>query len=337
MSIDALRGFDMFWIVGGIPLFLAFVKLFVNPLPAWLPKQFEHVLWNGFSPQDLIMPLFLFVVGSAMPFSFAKRIELGQSHRSIYLKIARRVLILWVLGMIHQGNLLKYDMSQLLLFSNTLQAIAVGYAIAAVVMLNLRLIWQAATIAILLVTYWALLNFVPVPGHGAVVLEPDAYVWILPSLGFTATVLLGVMSGHLLRSQWSAGRKVAVLLALGVGSLAAGALWGQWFPINKHMWTSPMVLWSGGWCFLLLAVFYLLIDVLKWRAWAFPFTVIGVNAITAYMLARIVDFKQFGMYLVGNLAPRIGVWGEFLQTFVSLAVLWLLLWYMRRNKTFIKI
>jgi predicted acyltransferase len=116
MSIDALRGFDMFWIVGGIPLFLAFVKLFVNPLPEWLPKQFEHVLWNGFSPQDLIMPLFLFVVGTAMPFSFAKRIELGQSRRTIYLKIARRVLILWVLGMIHQGNLLKYDLSQLLLF-----------------------------------------------------------------------------------------------------------------------------------------------------------------------------------------------------------------------------
>jgi len=345
----------MFWIVGGKPVFLALLKLFVNPLPGWLPRQFEHKPWNGFSAEDLIMPLFLFVVGCAMPFSFAKRIEQGASRQSLYLKIARRVAILWVLGMIYQGYLLKYDLSQLLLFSNTLQAIAVGYALSAVVMLNVRPIWQVVTIAALLVAYWALLAFVPVPGHGAGVLEPDAnlalwleerllghfrrgtYVWVLPCLGFTATVLLGVMGGHLLRSRQSFGQKVALLVALGVGSLAAGAAWDLWLPINKHMWTSSMVLWAGGWSFLLLAAFYLLIDGLKWRAWAFPFTVIGANAITAYMLARIVDFKQFGAYFVGSLAPRIGVWGEFLQAFVSLAVLWLLLWYMRRNKTFIKI
>lgn len=355
MSIDALRGFDMFWIIGGTPVFLALLRLFVDPLPAWLPRQFEHEPWNGFSAEDLIMPLFLFVVGAAMPFSFTKRIEMGQSRTGLYLKVVRRVVILWVLGMIYQGNLLKYDMSQLLLFSNTLQAIAVGYALAALAMLNLRLGWQAATIAILLVAYWALLAFVPVPGHGAVVLEPDAnlplwieekllghfrrgtYVWILPCLGFAATVLLGVMGGHVLRSRQGNGQKVAILIGLGLGSLAAGALWGRWFPINKHLWTSPMVLWSGGWCFLLLAVFYLLIDVLNWRAWAFPFSVIGVNAITAYMLARIIDFRQFGTYFVGNLVPRMGAWGEFLQSFVSLAVLWLLLWYMRRNRTFIKI
>lgn len=355
MSIDALRGFDMFWIVGGQPLFLAFIALFVNPVPEWLVKQFEHKAWNGFSTEDLIMPLFLFVVGAAMPFSFARRIEAGQGSRSLYLKILRRVAILWVLGMIYQGYLLTYDRNQILLFSNTLQAIAVGYAFSAVAMLNLRLVWQAATIPLLLVIYWALLVFVPVPGHGVPILEPEAnlprwieeqllghfrrgnYVWILPSLGFTATVLLGVMSGHVLRSRRSDGWKVIVLLALGAGSLAGGALWNVWFPINKHVWNSPMVLWAGGWSFLLLALFYLLIDVLKWRTWAFPFTVIGVNAITAYMIARIANFKQFGTFFVGSLTPRIGVWGPFLEALVSFSVLWLLLWYMRRNKTFIRI
>lgn len=355
MSIDALRGFDMFWIIGGQPLFLALLMLFVDPLPEWLTEQFEHKDWTGFSAEDLIMPLFLFVVGCTMPFSFGKRISQRQSRRGIYLKILRRVVILWILGMIYQGNLCKYDWNQLLLFSNTLQAIAVGYAFAAIAMLNLRPAWQAATIVILLVVYWVLLNFVPVPGYGEVVLKPDAnlalwletrllghfrrgpYVWILPSLGFTATTLLGVMGGYVLGSRRSGGWKIAILVALGVGTLAAGGIWGQWFPINKHMWNSPMVLWSGGLSFLLLAVFYLIIDVLNWRRWAFPFIVIGTNAITAYMLWRIANFRTVADYLVGSLNPRFGVWGDFLHKFIAFAALWTLLWYMHRKKTFIRI
>ncbi len=355
VSIDALRGFDMYWIIGGKPLFLAFLTLFVNPLPEWVTQQFEHKLWNGFSAEDLIMPLFLFVVGAAMPFSFGKRIAQGQSKCGIYLKILRRVAILWFLGMIYQGNLCKYDLNQLLLFSNTLQAIAVGYAFAAIIMLNLRITWQIATIVVLLAGYWAILSFVPVPGHGKVIIEPRAnlalwieeqllghfrkgdYVWILPSLGFTATVLLGVMGGHLLRAKTNHSQKVASLVTLGIGSLIAGGIWGHWLPINKHMWNSPMVLWSGGLCFLLLALFYLLIDVLQWRKWAFFFIVIGVNAITAYMLWRIANFRTVADYLVGSLVPKIGVWGTFLHTLVAFASLWILLWYMRRNKTFIKI
>ena len=233
MSIDALRGFDMFWITGGVPLVLALVKVFVDPPPEWLTKQFEHKLWNGFSAEDLIMPLFLFVVGAAMPFSFAKRVERGQSKKSLYLKIARRFVILWVLGMMMQGHLLEYDPSKLVLFSNTLQAIAVGYALTALLMIHCGVLWQLVAIPVLLVGYWLLMVLVPVPGHGAGVLEPGAnlaryideailgrfrypmnYTWILSGLGFTSTVLLGATSGHLLRLQRSHAWKVAMLLAL---------------------------------------------------------------------------------------------------------------------------
>lgn len=355
ISIDALRGFDMFWIVGGTPVFLTLVKLFVNPAPEWLLQQLEHKAWNGFSAEDLIMPLFLFVVGCAMPFSFGRRLAQHQPRREIYLKILRRVAILWILGMIYQGNLCKYNWKELLLFSNTLQAIAVGYAFAALAMLNLRVVGQAVTIAVLLVVYWAIISFVPVPGHGAVIIEPDvniarwleelilgrfhrgSYVWILPSLGFTATVLLGVMGGHVLRASGSQGRKVALLVAFGIGCLIAGHLWGLHLPINKHMWNSPMVLWSAGLSFLLLALFYLVIDVLGWRAWAFPFIVIGANAITAYMLWRVANFRSVADYLVGSAVPRLGAWGDFLHAFIAFAALWVLLWYMRRNRTFIRI
>lgn len=355
MSIDALRGFDMFWIIGGTPVFITFLKLFINPLPEWFVQQFEHKDWNGFSAEDLIMPLFLFVVGCAMPFSFGKRVQQGQTRGELYMKIIRRVVILWFLGMIYQGNLCKYDWDQLLLYSNTLQAIAAGYALAAVIMLNLGVSRQIAALALLLVGYWALLAFVPVPGHGKVIMEPDAnlalwiddtllghfhrgsYVWILPSLGFTATTLLGVMAGYLLRCQRSRIMIVALLIAIGVGSLGAGHLWGLALPINKHMWNSPMVLWSGGFCFLLLATFYLVIDVIQWRAWAYPFIVIGSNAITAYMLWRIANFRTISDYLVGAAVPRLGAWGDFLHAFIAFMSLWLLLWYMHRNRTFIRI
>ena len=356
LSIDALRGFDMFFIVGGVPLLLALVKVFVNPVPEWLTRQFEHVEWNGFTAEDLIMPLFLFVVGAAMPFSFARRMEQGQGKGGMYLKVLRRVVILWALGMVMQGRLLDYDASKLRVFSNTLQAIAVGYAFSAVILLNLRVAWQAAMIPVLLVTYWLLMVLVPVPGHGAGVIEQNAnlglwldrlilgrfhdgshYVWILAGMGFTSTVLLGVMCGHLLGSHRSGGWKVAVLAGLGVGSLVAGQVWGVWFPINKHIWSGSMVLWAGGLSILLLAVFYLLIDVLRWRAWAFPFMVIGANAITAYMIGKFISFGGLSNVLVGNLVPHLGSWGEFVQKLVALAAMWFMLWYMYRNRTFVRI
>ena len=356
LSIDALRGFDMFFIVGGVPLLLALVKVFVHPVPEWLTRQFEHVEWNGFSAEDLIMPLFLFVVGTAMPFSFTRRIEQGQSKGGMYLKVLRRVVILWVLGMVMQGRLLDYDVNRLRFFSNTLQAIAVGYAFSAVIMLSLRVVWQATMIPMLLAAYWLLMVLVPVPGHGAGVVEPAAnfglwldrqilgrfsdgshYVWILSGLGFTATVLLGVMCGHLLRSPRSEGGKAAILLALGVGSLATGRVWGFWFPINKHIWSSSMVLWAGGLSILLLAAFYLIVDVLRWRAWAFPFIVIGANAITAYMIGKFVSFAGISNVLVGNLVPHLGIWGDFVQKLVAFAAMWFMLWYMYRNRTFVRI
>lgn len=356
MSIDALRGFDMFWITGGVPLLLALVKVFVDPPPQWLTRQFEHKPWNGFSAEDLIMPLFLFVVGAAMPFSFARRVEQGRSKRSLYLKIARRVVILWVLGMMMQGHLLEYDLDKLVLFSNTLQAIAVGYALTAALMIHCGILWQMLAIPALLVGYWLLMVLVPVPGHGAGVLEPGAnlaryidevilgrfrypmnYTWILSGLGFTSTVLLGAMSGHLLRLQRSQAWKVVMLLALGVGSLAIGALWDRWFPINKHMWTSSMVLWAGGWSFLLLAVFYLAIDVAGWRRWAYPFVVIGANAIVAYTIGKFVSFRGISDVFLKHLAPHLGAWGDFVQQLGAMIVMLLAFWYLYRNRTFIRI
>jgi predicted acyltransferase len=377
LSVDALRGFDMFWITGGHTVFAALAGLLVSPLPDWLEYQLSHPEWEGFSAWDVIMPLFLFIVGTAMPFAFARRLEGGQSKGALYGRIARRVVVLWILGMVAQGHLLDFDLSNLHLFSNTLQAIAVGYLVAGIALIHLPVLGQVVLAAALLVGYWLLMLLVPVPGYGAGVLEPQAnlalyidqlilgsfrdgttYTWILSGMGFAAMVLTGVFSGHLLRSGWSQVMKLLWLTVMGLLWLALGWFWaggfdemleiglvGSWrFPIIKHLFTSSMVLWAAGWCCLLLALFYLLIDILKLRKWAFFFIVIGANPIFAYMIVRFVPFDQIAKRLVGGLVRHVASWGDVGQSVshallavTAYGLLWVLLWYMYRNRTLIRV
>ena len=363
MSIDALRGFDMFWIIGGGTIFRSLHEIFDNPTTEWINRQLSHVRWEGFRPWDLIMPLFLFVVGVVMPFAFNKRLELGHSKFRLYRHIIVRFVILFVLGMIAQGHLLEYDLSQLRIFSNTLQAIAVGYLISAIIILNLKLKWQLITTGALLLLFWALMMLVPVPEHGAGALTPEGnlaiyidriilgsfidgtdppYTWILSGMTFTCTVMLGVFAGHLLRSEKPGIQKVFLLTVMGVGSLVLGWFWNDrlWifsFPIIKHLWTSSFVLYSAGWCFLLLAIFYFIIDVCRLRTWAFGFKVIGMNAIAVYMVTRKFNFQNIGDIFVGGLEKWCGPWNGFIQALAGFVVVWLILFWMYRKKTFIKI
>lgn len=356
MSVDALRGFDMFWIVGGVEVVRSLLELYCKPLPPWLAYHFDHVDWVGFSAWDLIMPLFLFIVGVSMPFSFTKRMERGEPKGGIYAHVARRFLILWVLGMVAQGGLLHFDIDRLSFYSNTLQAIAVGYVIGAVALMELKLRGRLILTGALLLAYWALIALVPVPGKGAGVLEEHAnlplyldtvilggfrdgttYAWILAGLTFGATTLLGILGGELLRSKLPPMRKVAWLTAAGVGCIAAGLLWSVWFPIIKHIWTSSMVLYAGGWSYLLLAAFYLVIDVWGYRKWSFFFIVIGMNAIAVYMAVHVFKFDVIAAQLVGHLAERLPRLSDVIVSVTALGIVWGILYWMYRKKTFIKI
>jgi len=364
MSIDALRGFAMFWIVGGWYIFDGLHKALDNDTTAWISNQLKHVEWEGFVCQDLIMPLFLFVVGVVMPLAFNKRLDRGDSKKRLYCHIILRSVILFVLGMVAQGNLLKLDLAELKIFCNTLQAIAVGYLISAIIMLNLRVVWQAVATAALLLLFWGLMMLVPIPGHEAGVLEPAAnlalhidhfilggfddglnYTWILSSMTFAGTVMLGVMAGHLLGSDRNRAAKFLLLLLLGAGCLALGSLWGGWFfdigkfhfPIIKRLWTSSFVLFGGGLSFLLLALFYFVIDVCRFKKWAYAFVVIGSNAIFIYMATHIFSFNAISDPLVTGLDQFVGLWADFMHAVAAFAVVWLVLWYMYRKKTFIKV
>jgi len=358
ISIDALRGFDMFWIVGGGAIFASLHDIFNSPTTELIRTQLTHVKWEGFRFEDLIMPLFLFIVGVVMPYSFQKRLDASHSKLRLYLHILKRTAILFVLGMIAQGHLLELDISKLHIFSNTLQAIAAGYLIASIIMLNLGIRWQIAATGILLLLFWALMMLVPFPGRDVGVLMPDSnlaiyidraifgpfidgtdppYTWILSSMTFPCTVMLGVMAGHLLRSDKVGVRKVLLLLAIGTGCIVAGLVWSLSFPIIKHLWTSSFVLFSGGICFILLALFYLVIDVLGFRIWSFGFIVIGTNAIAVYMAVHLVNFRNIGGVFVEGLEKYTGSWYPLIHATAGFVVIWLILWWMYRKKTFIKI
>jgi predicted acyltransferase len=373
-SIDALRGFDMFWLIGGQEVTVALVGLFACPIPSWLQAQMDHVAWEGFSAWDLIMPLFMFIVGAAMPFSFARRVEAGQSKPTLYRKVLLRTVVLFLLGMIAQGNLLDADLSKLYLFCNTLQAIAVGYLVASVALIELPVLGQIVLCIGLLTAYWLLMLLIPVPGHGAGIYEEKAnlalyieelvfpvfrdhrpvnaaYTWVFSSLTFSATVLLGVFAGHVVRRPVGGWKKVGWLVAIGVSCLAGGWVWSQnWMgawrcPIIKHIFTSSMVLWACGWSYLLLAGFYLLIDVFGWRRWSFFFNVIGSNCLLAYMAVHLIDFRHIADGFVGGVARNLTgagnsvlqAIGETLGSLAAFSIVWLVLLYLYRKGTFVRV
>lgn len=367
LSLDALRGFDMFWIVGGDKLALAALALVPQQDAPWVAQakyQFTHSHWIGFTAWDLIMPLFLFVVGAAMPFSFARRAELGHSKNRMLFKLLRRTVILFILGMAVQGHLLDFDLAKLHPFSNTLQAIAVGYLFSGIFMLFLPVWGQIAAAIFLMLLYWGLLMFIPVPVEGqeaargvlqehtnvAYIVEKwvmgrfidgtnPPYTWVLTGITFTSTVLLGVLAGYILRSGFGPFMKFVWLAVLGAVCLGAGWAWSEYlhFPIIKHIWTSSMVLWAAGWSYLLLALFYLVIDVIGLRFLAFPFVVIGMNAITIYVAADFVPFDKIAAGLVGGLARHLGPAGPFAIALTAVLIVWLLLYHLYRHKIFLRI
>jgi predicted acyltransferase len=355
LSLDALRGFTMFWLIGGRELALAVVACLCPLLYDAFETQATHPKWQGFVAWDMIMPVFLFVVGVSMPFAMVKRLEQGGPLRTTYLRIARRVAVLWILGMVAQGSLLDYDLGHLKLYSGALQAIAIGYLVTAIALLHLPLKGQLALFASLVIGYGALLMWVPFAGHPGGTLERtvnlaryvDEYVlgnfrrdhsftWIITSLGFVATVLLGAMAGHLLRGRLSAERKLALLVGIGLACMAGGWVWSYFLPLNRHLWTSSMILWAGGISFLLLALFYAVIDVVGVKKWALPFIVIGANALLAYVFTYVFE-RVPSDTLIFNLAVKWAPpYDELLRSIAEISVLWLLLWYLYRNRTFLR-
>jgi predicted acyltransferase len=358
VSVDALRGFDMFWILGGDWAFQGLDNVFHNKISGFIKEQFWHSEWTGFRFYDIIMPLFIFLVGVSMVYSYRKRLSNATSDKPLWIHTLKRVAILWILGMMVQGNLLAFDLNQLQLYSNTLQAIASGYLIATIFILYLPVLYQIVATIGLLVVYWLIVALVPIDGstvnafamYGNVPEYIDKlimgrfdnkenYTWILSSLNFGATTMLGVFSGYIMQSRDEKVKKFWNFVLLGTVLFVLSMVLDIWHPIIKRIWTSSFVLFAGGICVLMLAVFYLVIDVLNVRKGTRWMIIIGSNAIFAYVAWELLhkNFIEIAETFFIGLKPWIGAWMETLRNFTGFLVLYFILWYMHKNKTFIKI
>jgi predicted acyltransferase len=319
VSVDALRGFDMFWIVGGAEVVQAFAHWAGFRYAGELDDQLEHVAWEGFHFEDLIFPLFLFLVGVAIPLSLGKLTGPGVSRPAAHWRIFRRTVVLFALGLVYY-NFLQFDFANQR-YVGVLQRIAVCYGITALIALHTGVRTQVVLVAAILAGYWALLTYVPAPGGTAGDLSPEGnlagyldrhflpgkifkdyygfgdnegYLSTIPAI---ATTLIGVPAGRWLKTPRPVAVKALALAVAGAACLAGGYYWGQTFPIIKILWTSSFVLVAAGWSLLLLALFHLVIDGLGLKRWAYFFVVIGSNAILAYFVHRVLENKGVGQGL----------------------------------------
>jgi predicted acyltransferase len=314
LSLDVFRGMT----IAGMIL--------VNNPGDWgfIYAPLEHASWHGWTPTDLVFPFFLFIVGVSITLALSRRAETAGSKRDLYVKILRRSLIIFALGLF-LGGFPSFDLSTIRI-PGVLQRIAVCYLVASVIFLNTDWRKQLYVAAALLLGYWALMTLVPVPGFGAGVLDSKEgnlaayvdravfgpHVWrfakvydpegLLSTLPAIATTLAGVLTGHLLRSRREPFEKVAAMFVAGAACAVAGWAWNYWFPINKALWTSSYVLFTAGLALELLAVCYWLVDVKGYRRWALPFVVFGTNALILYFLAElcanlisIISFHRAGV------------------------------------------
>lgn len=365
VSLDVLRGFDMFWIIGGRAVT---VGLFGLNLPgvSVITGQLTHTQWNGFTFYDFIFPLFIFITGVSLVLSLQKRLERGDDRRVLVRHVLTRSVTLFLLGIVYNGITGNQPLLANIRVMGVLQRSALCYFSASMLVLYTRPRTQAATVAGILVGYWVIMRFVPVPGYGAGIWteqgnlaryidslllpgrmffgswDPEGLLSTIPAV---ATCLLGVLTGHWLRpTDWRHGlaldakQRALYLFLAGLALAVLGLLISPAFPINKKLWTSSFVLLTGGLSVMLLAALHWVIDIRGHRRWAFPFVIIGMNSLFIYLAARFVPFYEIADRIVGaDIFAFLGRSQALFTLLAQLSLEGLLLLWLYRRKTFIRI
>jgi predicted acyltransferase len=364
VSIDALRGFDMFWILGAAKLAGVLFTLKDTSWGARIALEFEHTAWNGFTFYDLVFPLFLFIVGLAIPFSLSKYQKGGTVFKNGYIyahiRIITRTIILIFLGFLVNG-FLNFDFANMR-WPGVLQRIALCYLVSAIIVLHTPSKWRPLTVgivfAVILIGYWMVMKFVPVPGSTAGNLSPEGnlagYIdrlvmpgrfccyssgdneGLLTTIPAIGTTLMGVLTGFLLKTKKSRNLIALYIFISGIVSLLLGIGWNFIFPVNKILWTSSYVLFSGGISLLLFALFYWIIDAKGHKRWAFFFIVIGMNAIIIYAVQGIFDFGILVDILASGLSKYMGIFWVPFFLICLVGIKWLFLYFLYKKKIFLK-
>ena len=321
MSLDALRGFDMLFIMGFASLVVAVCGLWPSAVTDAAAASMSHVAWDGFAHHDTIFPLFLFIAGVSFPYSVAKQRAGGMSEGRIYAKIVRRGLTLVVLGV------------------KTRAAIAVA-VLAGYGALSALVAAPDAAGAGPLTFEGNLAGYIDrqfQPGkliYGS--FDPEGLLSTVPAV---VTAMLGMFTGEFVRrSDIRGGRKTLWMAAAAAALLAAGLAFSGVLPVNKKLWSSTFVCVVGAYSLGMFALFYYLIDVRGWCRWTLFFRVVGLNSITIYLAQRIVGFGRISDFFLGGIASKCP---EAVAAVISsagyVAVCWLFLYFLYRKNVFLKV
>ena len=368
-SLDILRGFDLFFLVGLETAIHQLSHAVNTPEFHSFMWCFTHVDWEGFSPWDLVMPLFMFMSGITIPFALSHYKSKADKSQA-YKRILKRVVLLWIFGMMCQGNLLALEPNRIYIYSNTLQAIATGYLVSSLLFLHTRIKTQIAVAALLLLSFWGAMEFLTIQGYGNGNYTPETnlaewierevlgrfrdgasvvngetvfsngyrYTWILSSINFSVTVLTGVFAGYILKDKtWKPLKKLTYLIAIGILMIIIGWTWSTWHPVIKKIWTSSMVLVSSGYCFLLMALFYYFVDHKGWNKYLNWLKVYGMNSIVAYMLAMCLNFSCIAHSLFHGLEQYLGLYYQVLLSLSNAVLIYLILWTLYKKQLFLKV
>ncbi len=357
-SLDTLRGFDMFWIIGGGHLLIALAEATHWKWAEALAEQMHHISWEGFHFEDLIFPLFMFISGVAIPFALTSKLEKGVEKSVLYRKVFKRMVLLVLFGLAYNGAF-KDGFSDIRYLS-VLSQIGIGYFFAAIIIMNTqtvkaRIYWTIGIMAGIA----GLQLFTPVPGFGAGVFTPEGSInaWIdqqflpgkliyttydpegiLAIISATSITLLGSFAGFILRNKThNPTKKIQLLLYIGVPLIIIALAISPVYPIIKKIWTVPFNMLTAGISFLLMALFYYGIDVCKYRKWTFFFRVIGLNSITIYMGGKIIDFWHTSEFALGSITQLLGNYGDIILITGVITIKWLFLYYLFKNKIFLKV
>ena len=354
VSLDTLRGFTMFWIVGGAALIETLEHFGNFGIISFLVSQVDHSPWEGLRFYDCIWPGFMLMVGVSIPFSFAKR-SLDQSYPQMLGHAIKRFAILFLLGSLRES--VSLGSPYLIELSSALQPIAVAYLVS---FLIVRKTWkfQAAVGLLILFVYGLAVALIPVPGVGSGSYAQDAnLVWfvdktLLPSrIGDSvflagwgtlismippiSTTVLGLLMGRLLMSKQTAAYKLKILAITCAGVLTMGYGLSFIVPVVMKMWTVSYGFISAGWACSMLLLFYWLIDVRGYKKWAFPFVVIGMNALAVYLSGTVMNLYRISDVFTRGIAESLGQFGPFFSALAFLALEWVILYWMYKRKIFL--
>jgi predicted acyltransferase len=358
-SLDALRGFDMFWIMGGEEIFHGMAKATGSPFWGAIANQFTHPDWNGFHLYDLIFPLFLFMAGVSTPFSVGRELEKGKTRQQLLLRVIKRAFILVLLGLVVNNGIKIMPISEIR-FPSVLGRIGIAYMFANIIYLYSKERWQMFWFAFFIIGYWLLLKFTSAPGFpigdltmkgnfasyvDRSILPGRLYLGIHDPEGLFSTIpaistgILGILTGLLLKKGGiTQMRKVATMAVVGVIFLILAQIWNLDFPINKNLWTSSFVLHVGGLSLLLMALFYYIIDVKGYKKWAFYFRVIGMNSILIYISGHFIKWNYTTEGFFGWIGQLVGdPYNIVVMAICYVMVKWLFLYYLYTKKTFLRV